>query len=68
MGPKILDLGNPHPRLGAIQKKETSGDPLAVSVKAGNFIYCLSSKLGLDEGRSGDLDEELHTLHINILL
>lgn len=58
MGPKILDLGNPHPSLSAIQKMETNGDSLAVSVKADNFNYCLSSRLGLEEGRS-DLNEEL---------
>lgn len=27
MGPEILDLGYSHPRLGAMQKKETSGGP-----------------------------------------
>lgn len=47
MGVKIPDLGNQHPCLGAVQKKETKGDPMASSLKAGDFNYCLSSRLKL---------------------
>lgn len=30
-----------------------------MSVKAGDFNYCLSSRLELEKGRNSDLDEEL---------
>ena len=57
--PKILDLGNPHPSLGAVQTKEANGDPRVVPAKAGDFNYCLSSRLEMEKGRSSDLDEQV---------
>ena len=59
MGAKIPVLGNQPPGLGVMQKKENVGDPMAVSVKAGDFNFCFSNRLELEKGRSGDLGEEL---------